>query len=102
VSESSILSVKEEKCRRCGDFFYDPKTMIEDARQSASAWENRAKELEKKLDELNWRFSFATETIYWLEEFTTIVTKTTRSEQLRDEAAFFRQRISRAIEIIRS
>lgn len=39
----------KEKCERCGDLFYHPKTMIEDARQSASEWEAIAKELEAKL-----------------------------------------------------
>lgn len=36
------ISPKPE-CERCGDLFYDPKTLIEDQRQRAAEWEAIAK-----------------------------------------------------------
>lgn len=47
--ECVSMETQKEKCQRCGDLFYDPKTMIKDARQAASEWESIAKELEAKL-----------------------------------------------------
>lgn len=43
---------KAEKCPRCGDLFYDPKTMIKDARQHAFEWEGIANQFEVDRDKL--------------------------------------------------
>ena len=41
---------KNEKCPRCGDLFYDPKSLIESESQRAAEWEEYAKQKERALD----------------------------------------------------
>lgn len=46
----------EPRCPRCGDVFYDPKTLIADAKQHAAEWEEVAKRAEKERDEYKQKF----------------------------------------------
>lgn len=50
--EKAAAPGEERKdCPRCGDLFYHPKVLLQDARQGAAEWEDMAKRAEKERDE---------------------------------------------------
>lgn len=52
AQEKAAAPGEERKdCPRCGDLFYHPKVLLQDARQGAAEWEDIAKRAEKERDE---------------------------------------------------
>ncbi len=41
-AKQTVSGIPETSCPRCGDLFYHPKTMIQDAKQHAAEWEEVA------------------------------------------------------------